>query len=142
MAIFGGWSHRQRVAAKSCSLERTITHRVRNWWPPTPTPIAPLKFFEGVDFSKFNPLLQKIWSIDFDKTSSVCWGDHPLTRTEDRTEKSGLDYEGGGFENFENRLDGHYKAVGKNSNPRKLCYTESLFFIFRHSIEGQGRSLF
>jgi len=53
-----------------------------------------------------------------------------------------LAVEGAGLEVVKNRLDAHYKTFKKTSKPRKTSCTASFFFIFRHSIEGRGRSLF
>ena len=47
------------VARENSSLEEVYTPRVRIRRPPFPTAIRPLKFFEGVKFRKFDPLLPK-----------------------------------------------------------------------------------
>ena len=60
MAIFGGWFPRQGVVAESFSLQKILTRKVCNWRPPSLPRMAPLKFLTGVDFWKFEPILQKM----------------------------------------------------------------------------------
>jgi len=88
---------------------------------PYPRPYDPRKFLGGW-FLKIRPPIAKnlgdwfLW--DFSHLLRIT----TLTTTENSTEKSGLDFEGRDFKHFENRLDGHYKAIRNIQNLVKQVF--------------------
>ena len=66
----------------------------------------------------------------------------PPTIPENFTENFAIAVEGAGLKLFKNRLDVHYKTSKKTSKAPKTSCVSSILFIFRHLMQGRGRSLF